>query len=311
MFSATMPGAIADLAAQMLRDPVKVAVDADRHHRRAHRSAHHPRRPRRQAAAPGRPPPAGNHRPRAGLHPHQARRRQSRAAAGASRHRRRGDPRQQVARPARARARGVPHGKVRTLVATDIAARGIDVDGITHVVNFDLPNVPETYVHRIGRTARAGAEGIAISLCDGEEMAFLRDIEKLIRMSLPITDRRAHPERAERRPPRLRRPVTATAMDTARRRTGTMATDPAGHRAMAGPTAPSRKTASRGTDRITVKRDTRRRTTPIARGRHRCRRLPAPRRCARTAITARRRVHRSIERFVTWPKKSCWNSKGW
>ena len=57
-------------------------------------------------------------------------------------------------------------GKVRTLVATDIAARGIDVDGISHVVNFDLPNVPETYVHRIGRTARAGAEGVAISLCD-------------------------------------------------------------------------------------------------------------------------------------------------
>ena len=81
-------------------------------------------------------------------------------------------------------------GKVKTLVATDIAARGIDVDGISHVVNFDLPNVPETYVHRIGRTARAGAEGIAISLCDGEETAFLRDIEKLIRMLDP-DDRQA------------------------------------------------------------------------------------------------------------------------
>ncbi len=89
------------------------------------------------------------------------------------------------------------NGAVKTLVATDIAARGIDVDGISHVVNFDLPNVPETYVHRIGRTARAGAEGIAISLCDGEEVAFLRDIEKLIRMSIPITDRRSdqrHPD---------------------------------------------------------------------------------------------------------------------
>ncbi len=83
--------------------------------------------------------------------------------------------------------------RCKTLVATDIAARGIDVDGISHVVNFDLPNVPETYVHRIGRTARAGAEGIAISLCDGEEVAFLRDIEKLIRMSIPVTDRRTHP----------------------------------------------------------------------------------------------------------------------
>jgi ATP-dependent RNA helicase RhlE len=82
-------------------------------------------------------------------------------------------------------------GEIRTLVATDIAARGIDVDGISHVVNFDLPNVPETYVHRIGRTARAGAEGVAISLIAGaEEMGYLRDIEKLIRIALPREDRR-------------------------------------------------------------------------------------------------------------------------
>src|SRR5581483_7491060 len=82
-------------------------------------------------------------------------------------------------------------GEIRTLVATDIAARGIDVDGISHVVNFDLPNVPETYVHRIGRTARAGAEGTAISLVAGaEEMAYLRDIERLIRIALPREDRR-------------------------------------------------------------------------------------------------------------------------
>ena len=81
-------------------------------------------------------------------------------------------------------------GELLTLVATDIAARGIDVDGVSHVVNFDLPNVPESYVHRIGRTARAGAEGIAISFCDHEERAFLRDIERLIRMSIPATDRR-------------------------------------------------------------------------------------------------------------------------
>jgi superfamily II DNA/RNA helicase len=81
-------------------------------------------------------------------------------------------------------------GDVRTLVATDIAARGIDVDGISHVVNYDLPNVAETYVHRIGRTARAGASGVAISLCDSEETAFLRDIEKLIRTVIPATDQR-------------------------------------------------------------------------------------------------------------------------
>jgi ATP-dependent RNA helicase RhlE len=76
-------------------------------------------------------------------------------------------------------------GRVRILVATDIAARGIDVDGVTHVINFDLPNVPETYVHRIGRTARAGAEGAAISLCDQTERVYLRDIEKIIRMKIP------------------------------------------------------------------------------------------------------------------------------
>jgi ATP-dependent RNA helicase RhlE len=82
-------------------------------------------------------------------------------------------------------------GEIRTLVATDIAARGIDVDGISHVVNFDLPNIPETYVHRIGRTARAGAEGVAISLvASGDEMTYLRDIEKLIRIALPREDRR-------------------------------------------------------------------------------------------------------------------------
>jgi ATP-dependent RNA helicase RhlE len=82
-------------------------------------------------------------------------------------------------------------GQIRTLVATDIAARGIDVDGISHVVNFDLPNIPETYVHRIGRTARAGADGIAISLvAGGDEMTYLRDIEKLIRTALPREDRR-------------------------------------------------------------------------------------------------------------------------
>jgi len=94
-------------------------------------------------------------------------------------------------------------GRLRTLVATDIAARGLDVDGISHVVNYDLPHVPESYVHRIGRTARAGADGVAISFCDGEERALLRDIEKLIRISIPATDRRngqrAQPEQPARR----------------------------------------------------------------------------------------------------------------
>ncbi len=79
-------------------------------------------------------------------------------------------------------------GRVKVLVATDIAARGIDVDGVTHVVNFDLPNVPEAYVHRIGRTARAGHTGIAISFCDSSERAFLRGIEKLTRNRLSVEE---------------------------------------------------------------------------------------------------------------------------
>ena len=79
------------------------------------------------------------------------------------------------------------NGQIKTLVATDIAARGIDVDGISHVINYDLPNIAETYVHRIGRTARAGASGIAISLVSSDEMQFLRDIEKLIRRQVPMT----------------------------------------------------------------------------------------------------------------------------
>jgi ATP-dependent RNA helicase RhlE len=79
-------------------------------------------------------------------------------------------------------------GKTRVLVATDIAARGIDVDGVTHVINYDLPNEPESYVHRIGRTARAGASGIAYSFCDADERAYLRDIEKLIRLRVPVAN---------------------------------------------------------------------------------------------------------------------------
>jgi ATP-dependent RNA helicase RhlE len=77
-------------------------------------------------------------------------------------------------------------GKIRVLVATDIASRGIDVDSISHVINFELPNIPESYVHRIGRTARAGREGSAISFCDHEERAYLRDIERLIKTKIDV-----------------------------------------------------------------------------------------------------------------------------
>jgi ATP-dependent RNA helicase RhlE len=90
-------------------------------------------------------------------------------------------------------------GRARVLVATDIAARGIDVEGITHVINYDLPNEPESYVHRIGRTGRAGAGGEAISFCDAKERTYLRDIERLIRQVVPVVE--DHPYRAGQNKP--------------------------------------------------------------------------------------------------------------
>ncbi len=85
------------------------------------------------------------------------------------------------------------NGNLRVLVATDIAARGIDIDELTHVINFELPNVPETYVHRIGRTGRAGNTGIAFSFCDAEERTELKDIQKLIGKNIPVVDSHPYP----------------------------------------------------------------------------------------------------------------------
>lgn len=122
--------------------------------------------------------------------------------------------------------------KVQVLVATDIAARGIDIDDVTHVVNFELPNEPESYVHRIGRTARAGASGVALSFCDPSERAHLRAIEKLIKMPIEVVDEHSQrtsrasepskedtkkparrsqrsPSKRRRRPPRGRQPKRA------------------------------------------------------------------------------------------------------
>ena len=81
----------------------------------------------------------------------------------------------------------------RVLVATDIAARGIDVDDLSHVINFEIPNVPETYVHRIGRTGRAGAKGISLSFCDNDEKEFIRDIHKLINKQIPLVEDHPYP----------------------------------------------------------------------------------------------------------------------
>ncbi len=100
-------------------------------------------------------------------------------------------------------------GQIKALVATDIAARGIDVDAVSHVINFELPNVPEDYVHRIGRTARAGASGIAVSLCAPDERAYLKSIEKLIKLSIEVAagvplpvETLAASAQADERPPR-------------------------------------------------------------------------------------------------------------
>ena len=87
--------------------------------------------------------------------------------------------------------------KTRVLVATDIAARGIDVDDLSHVINFELPNEPETYVHRIGRTGRAGASGTALSFCDAEETAYLVGIQKLISKAVPVVDNHPYPMTAK------------------------------------------------------------------------------------------------------------------
>ena len=97
--------------------------------------------------------------------------------------------------------------KIQVLVATDIAARGIDIDLLKYVINFEIPNIPETYVHRIGRGGRAGAEGIAISLCDIDEKAYVKDIEKVIGMKIPLAKQNPFPmENFELSPPKQKQP---------------------------------------------------------------------------------------------------------
>jgi ATP-dependent RNA helicase RhlE len=100
---------------------------------------------------------------------------------------------------------GFKRGEVRVLVATDLAARGLDVEDITHVINYDIPNVPETYVHRIGRTARAGATGRAISFCEEEERPYLVDVQRLIGQHVPVVEDHPFPSpRGVPPPPDLR-----------------------------------------------------------------------------------------------------------
>ena len=109
-----------------------------------------------------------------------------------------------------ARQRALSNFKAQTtrvLVATDIAARGIDIDELSHVINFELPNVPETYVHRIGRTGRAGASGISISFCDQEEKDYLKDIQKLIGKTVPVVTDHPYPMTPGMQNPRISPPL--------------------------------------------------------------------------------------------------------
>jgi len=97
--------------------------------------------------------------------------------------------------------------RTRILVATDIAARGIDIDELSHVINFEIPNEPENYVHRIGRTGRAGSNGMALSFCDKEEQNYVRDIHKLIKKSIPVI--KEHPYHVNRPIPTVSSPSNA------------------------------------------------------------------------------------------------------
>jgi len=204
LFSATMPAPIAELANGLLRDPARVfvtptATPVEAVEQSVHfvEKAHKPELLTRLLSAPDFERTLVFMRTKRGAD--RIAERLTRSGIGAE------AIHGNKSQNARDRAlAGFKAGRTRVLVATDLAARGIDVDGITHVINYELPEVPETYVHRIGRTARAGAAGIAISLCDSEERGSLRGIEKLIKRSLPVASGRAdaprsEPARAERR----------------------------------------------------------------------------------------------------------------
>jgi ATP-dependent RNA helicase RhlE len=143
-------------------------------------------------------------------------------------------------------------GKLRAMVATDIAARGLDVDGITHVVNYALPEEPETYVHRIGRTARAGTDGDAVAFCAARERDFLRDIEKMIRKSIPVDKtHKYHSEEARNATGLAARPEPKSRQGGGRRFSGPSSRGPSqGHSPRpaahkGGSFSPSRRPASR------------------------------------------------------------------
>ena len=202
-FSATMPTEIAGLASDLLHDPIKVAVTpvATTAERVSQRVIHIEAAKKRALLA------------ELLATPDMARTlvftRTKRGADRVARHLENGGTKVAAIHGNKSQRQrelaldDFKHSRINVLVATDIAARGIDVDLVTHVVNYELPEVPEAYVHRIGRTARAGASGTAISLCDAAERDLLRGIERLTRQRIPSEDRRGdNTIEADRTPPR-------------------------------------------------------------------------------------------------------------
>ena len=186
LFSATMPAEIARLAAEVLRDPVRVevagkSVTVDRIAQEVHHVATSAKRQRlSQLLAKGDIERAIVFtRTKHGADKVARHLAQDGVSSGAIHGNKSQNVRQRTLENFR-------DGRLRVLVATDIASRGIDIDGVTHVINYELPHEPESYVHRIGRTARAGASGIAISFCDESERSQLRGIEKLLKRALDV-----------------------------------------------------------------------------------------------------------------------------
>ena len=229
LFSATYSDDIRGLAERLLHNPHVGASRRAQRADRARRAARLSRSEGTEAAPAGASDTGRPVAPSSDLHAHQAWRQSPCATIGRRRHPGCCNPRQQEPGRARQGARHVQAGQVTCLVATEVAARGLDIKELPQVVNYELPNVPEDYVHRIGRTGRAGSAGEAISLVSSDESGLLRDIERVLRRSIPTLPtpafkivESASPAPVARRPPSALATVATAvrAITAARRRDG-------------------------------------------------------------------------------------------